>query len=379
MTASQDRLRLCLIMAGGAGERFWPLSRKNRPKQLLPLAHPEKSLLEEAVERVTPLIPPECILVVTGEHLRQPILESGLGLPERNILAEPAKRNTAGAIAYATAWILAQHPERDPESITLAILTADHRIGETERFREVIATALHAAETQDALVTCGIVPTRPDTGFGYIKLANVWQTSPSARAETPKPHAVPVDAFIEKPDLDHAQAFLASGDYLWNSGMFFWKLSTFLDELHRARPELHHALGEMRHALEHDDPVETTRIFLGLENLSIDVALMEQASRVLAVPGDFPWHDIGSWTAFAETQPKDDHGNVLIGGPIVHDATGCIIYNAPGAQRMAVAVSGLDDVIVVTTEDAVLVLPKDRAQDVRQIVQALREMGGGYV
>lgn len=368
MTQSGKCARFGIIMAGGAGERFWPLSRANLPKQLLALTHPTKSMLHEAVERMAPVIPPDRLFVITGRHLTEAIRDAKIGLPAENILAEPCKRNTSGALAYATACLMARNPGLAPDGMSLAITTADHRIGDDETFRRAVVSALSSAEQHDALVVCGIAPSRPDTGFGYIQIAQVAHPLPGCDPSAP---VFDVQAFREKPCADTAAGYVASGTFLWNSGMFFWRVSTFLDELSRARPALRRAIEVMTEALRRNDEPQAGEIFQGLDDISIDYALMEHATRVLAVRGDFPWDDVGSWPSLARER-GDAAGNALFGEPIVRDCTGCVVYNAPGPEKMAVGVVGMKDVVVVATEDAVLVLPAARSQDVRHIVQELR-------
>ena len=357
--------RIGIIMAGGSGERFWPVSRKHRPKQLLKLTSPDETMLGESVSRLAPLIAPEHVYVVTGEHLVEPIREAGVGLPEGNVIAEPAKRNTAGALAYAAAHAMAKYND-DGSRLAMAVVTADHLIGNPARFRATVETALEQAETRDALVTLGIVPARPETGYGYIRAVAPLDEG----ADIP---AYEVAEFLEKPDEERARQFVESGSYYWNSGMFFWKISAFLAELEHARPHLAEATRTMADAMAKGDDALVRRTFDALEDISIDYALMEQAREVIMVRADFPWDDVGAWTALDRTQPKDEQGNVAAGDPVLADTRNSIVFNDAGAGKMAVGVVGMDDVIVVATEDAVLVMPKDRAQDVRKVVQALKE------
>lgn len=367
-------LRFAVILAGGAGERFWPLSRRDRPKQLLCLADPDRSLLGQAVDRLDGLIPRERVHVVTGAHLVDPIRRAGLGLPDANILAEPDKRNTAGALAYATARLLALHPGAGPDRISMAVVTADHNIGETPRFQAMIDAALGAAESRGALVICGIPPTRPETGYGYVQAdnANAW-TGARGRA------LYPVRAFHEKPSRDRAEDFIAAGGHYWNSGMFFWTAAAFLGELDRVRPELADQTRRMAAALAAGDEAGAARVFAEIEDISIDYALMEHARNVLMVPGDFPWSDVGLWPSVASVLPADPAGNSVRGEAVLHGAAGCVVYNAAAPGRMAVGVAGVEDLVVVVTDDAVLVVPKDRAGDVRHLVAALKERGAPQI
>lgn len=376
--------RIAVIMAGGAGERFWPLSRQSRPKQLLNLDDPRRCLLQEAIARLAPLIPPERILVVTGRHLVAPIRAARVGVPDENVLAEPLKRNTAGCLAYAAA--VAQARFGAPARISMAVVTADHRIQRAGRFRAAVAAALNAAETQDALVTIGVRPDRPETGYGYIEVADPAAGKTARREQAPMPKTAmpartpknpevqifPVAQFCEKPDRITAEAFLRAGRFYWNSGMFFWKLDTFLSEMKAATPAIHAAIAAMARALAKGDVEAVEKTFAGLPDISIDYALMEKARRRLVTVSDFGWDDIGAWDALDRTLPHDAAGNVAVGDPILVDSTGCIVYNEAGAARMAVGVIGMKDVAVIVAGDAVLVVPKQRAQEVKEVVKALR-------
>jgi mannose-1-phosphate guanylyltransferase len=358
-----------LILAGGVGERFWPISRLHRPKQLLHLTSENESMLQEAVGRLSPLIPPDHIYIVTASHLVDAIRSGEVGVPVANVIGEPCKRNTSGALAYAAAWLMAKYAA-EPDEISLAVTTADHEIGRPDRFIECVEEALETAETLDALVTMGIQPTRPETGYGYIHARN----KISLHETKGGPISVfEVAAFHEKPNRELAEDFIETGEYYWNSGMFFWTISAFLRELEQARPALHSAIGTMAAALKADDEDEAAATFESLENMSIDFALMERAKKVLMVSADFPWDDVGAWTALERTRPLDDQGNVILGDAVLVDSKDCIVYNHAGPSAMAVGVTGADNLVVVVTADAVLVVPKDRAQDVRKIVQELKK------
>lgn len=356
-------------MAGGSGERFWPLSRRKRPKQLLKLTRDDRTLLEEAVERMLPLIPEERLFIATSELLRDAICEARL-VPPENVLAEPCKRNTAGCLAFVSAHCLHRYGEK-ADTLSLAITTADHYIGDANRFRQAMVTALKAVETESVLAIVGIPPTRPETGFGYIEIS---ETAMERAEMCNEAAAFPVDRFREKPNRETAEDFIATGRFFWNSGMFFWRLSTFLSELGQARPELVQAIRKMATALDKHDDVSVQKIFEGLEDVSIDYALMERARNVVMVRADFPWDDIGSWDALDRTRPKDEQGNVVTGDPILIDARECVVFNEPG-DGMAVGVVGVEGLAVVVSSDGVLVIPKDRAQDVRQVVAELKKRG----
>jgi len=373
MSTSKSTMRFGVIMAGGSGERFWPVSRRNHPKQLLRLTRPDRTMLGEAVERLSPLIPAERIIIATAPHLVEPIRKAGVGVPDGNVLAEPAKRNTSGCLAYAAAWLMARHGA--PELITMAVVTADHLIEDPERFRATVAASLDAAEAQEVLVTQGIVPDRPETGYGYIQAKDIGKPISILDGIA----AYEVAAFHEKPKQDVAEKFVASGNYFWNSGMFFWRVSTFLAELDQARPALAEATRAMAAALRAGDAKETAAIFESLEDISIDYALMERARRAVVVRADYPWDDVGAWTSLDRTRTPDAQGNVAEGGPILVDTTNSIVYNEAGADAIAVSVVGMDNVVVVVSADGVLVIPKDRAQDVRYAVAELKKRGGKQI
>lgn len=369
MKQQSRRIRIGVVMAGGAGERFWPVSRRAKPKQLLTLTHPDQSMLAEAVERLSAVVGDNSVYIITGGHLVSAIRAAMPDFPFEHVLAEPSKRNTAGALTYTAAWLLARHGDRDPADITLAVTTADHLIGDTPRFAATISTAMEAAEREDALVTCGIAPTHPETGFGYIEADD---GCPVMTGACDGPPVYRARAFHEKPDAARAARFLASGRHFWNSGMFFWKLSVFLGELHQVRPDMAEAVYAMARALAAGNQAEVARLFETVESTSIDYALMEKSGNVRVVKADFPWADIGSWNALSDSDHCDGAGNFISGDAIALDCNNCVVYNEPGADRMAVGVVGMTDTIVVVTEDAVLVLPRDRAQDVRAVVEELK-------
>jgi len=365
MTEHARPRRVAVVMAGGSGERFWPLSRWRRPKQLLRLTQEKQTMLEEAVWRVAPLIPPQDVYVVTGEHLVTPIREAGVGVPAENVIAEPCKRNTAGCLAYATAHILA----KEGASRTMAVLTADHVIGDPEAFRKTIRTAMEAAESENALATIGIVPTRPETGYGYIQVNAQHEPLPDYSHDVP---VYAVEAFHEKPERGQAEAFVRSGCYFWNGGMFFWRISLFLEALATTAPNIAQAVHAMVAAMRARDEGQVRRVFEKLEDISIDYALMERAPNVIVARADFAWDDVGAWSALDRTRGHDASGNVVVGAPVVIDCKDSIIYNDVGAD-MAVSVVGMENVIVIAARDAVLVIPKDRAQDVRRAVAELKQ------
>lgn len=362
-------IRAGVIMAGGSGERFWPVSRRNYPKQLLRLTHPQDTLLDEASSRMGNILGADHTFIITGSHLVDAIRDAECGVPTQNILAEPCKRNTAGALVYAAAALLARY-DVSPDQITMAVVTADHAIGQPKRFRDCVNTAASLAERDQALVTMGIAPTRPETGYGYIQAETAME---SLDAPTGAVLAGAVKAFHEKPNEATASEYVAHGDYYWNSGMFYWTVGAMLRELEQHAPAHHKATLAIAEAMRAQDEVAATAAFEALDDISIDYALMENADRVLMVRADFPWDDVGEWSALDRTQEQDAQGNVVVGEAILKDVKNSIIYNSPGHEHMAVGVVGMDGVAVIVTEDAVLVVPKDQAQRVKEIVTDLKE------
>lgn len=367
MSKPQETQRIAVIMAGGSGERFWPVSRRLHPKQLLRLTSPTDTMLHESVNRMTPLVAPEHIFVQTSLELVEPIRAAKLGIPDANVIAEPCRRNTAGCLCYAAAFMLARYGG-DGDNLTMAVVTADHRIGDNAAFAESLGKVLDVVEAEPVLGTIGVPPTRPATGFGYIH--GDMAGAPADLTSTP--HAFAVQGFREKPPLDVAKEYVASGEYFWNSGMFFWRIATFLREFEAANPPFAHAIKAMRSAMEAGDEAATTAAFEQLDSESIDYALMEKANRVMMVNATFPWDDIGTWSALERSREPDENGNITQGDPVLIDSEGCIVYNDGTADDRAVAVIGVSNLVVVATKDAVMVVPKDRTEDVKKAVEALK-------
>jgi len=349
-----------VIMAGGSGERFWPLSRMKKPKQLLRLTHPTVTMIEEAIARVEPLIPVDRILIITSAILRQPIIDALPHVPEANVIAEPAKRNTAPCLALACSVINA----REQGDACMVVLTADHFIGNAEDFRADIQRALSFSETHPALVTMGIPPTRPETGYGYIDMA-----------EKSKPHAiVKVSAFKEKPDFETALEYVVSGTFLWNSGMFFWRTSVLQSAMMSHLKDVGSKIVDMTLAITSSDHSMLASLFEAMPNISIDYGLMERAPNVFVLPASFPWDDVGSWDALERMQPMDAKRNVVQGDAIVVETSSSIIVNAH-TNKHTITTIGIDSVVVVSTDDATMICSKDKAQDVKKIVATLRDLG----
>jgi mannose-1-phosphate guanylyltransferase len=340
-----------VIMAGGSGTRFWPLSRKARPKQFLPLAS-SSPLITDTAARLKGLASVKDTFVVCGPLHAKAAARLVKGLPKKNLLVEPVARNTAPAIALAAVHVAA----RDPEGI-LVVLPSDHHVADVAGFKKTLAEAARIAQGGD-IVTLGIKPHRPETGYGYI------QVGPSQEAGGNK-----VQAFKEKPDAQTARTYVESGQYLWNAGIFVFRADTILEAFARHMPEMQKGLEALRKAVgKRTYPGVLKRVFPKLPSQSIDYGVMEKASNIAVLPGDFGWSDVGSFAAIPEVRPADEHGNVVSGEAVVVDSKGCVVL----ADKRPVAVVGLTDVVVVDAGDAILVVPKDKSQDVRKVVDALK-------
>jgi len=341
-----------VIMAGGSGTRFWPLSRRVWPKQFLSLAEQNESLLQATVRRIRGLVPSERILVVTSERHSGATRQQLPDLPPENVLAEPTARNTAPCVAWAAAHVSARNP-----NAVMMVLPADPHIGDEAAYRELLTLASKAA-ADGGLVTIGVTPTRPETGYGYIE----------AGAELGD-GVTKVQRFVEKPDAARAQEFVKDKRFLWNSGMFFFRADKVLEEYQRQLPDLHaFAIGYREQASASVAQSYVLARYAELTSISIDHGIMEKAQDVRVVRGSFGWYDIGSWTTAWELAPKDADGNAILAEASLVDSKNC--YVRANAGKL-VALIGVEDLVVVDTEDALLIMPRERAQDVRRVVDDL--------
>ncbi len=346
-----------LILAGGSGERFWPLSRRAKPKQLLKLLS-DQTLLEDTFDRLAGFVPPEQVLILTNQDQEAAVRALMTALPPENIVAEPAKRDTAAAVALAVGWVA----RRDP-SATMIVLPADHVIRDAEAFRRDLRAAARAAEETGALVTIGIKPTWACPGFGYIELGDKVTLKPADADASPEPALYNVRRFREKPAPELAQVFFEQGDYRWNAGMFAWTLPAVLRELSAQVPPLADFVSHVRSAP--DFAVELASRFPTLQKISIDYAIMENAARVLVLEAGFDWDDVGSWNAVAAYLKKDDDDNATNCAVTTLDARENIVFSdRPGT----IALLGVSDLIVVQTGDAILIASKHDAERIKQIV-----------
>jgi mannose-1-phosphate guanylyltransferase len=346
-----------VILGGGAGTRLWPSSRRARPKQLLSLGGPE-SLIGAAVRRGRDIVGAENTLIVTAADQAAAIREAIPDLPAANIVAEPVPRNTAAAVGLGA--VTAQR-RAGPDAV-IAVLPADPYIADEATFARLVRLAI--AEARETIVTIGVRPTHAETGFGYIRLGAKLPRSGEDAVHD-------VGGFVEKPDRPTAERYVASGEYLWNSGMFFLTARRMLDEARRHLPALG-ALLDAAAAGKDADAVITSG-YADAPSISIDHGIMEKAAGLRVVPGAFGWNDVGSWAALPALRAPDGRGNVVIGGSTLIDGDGNIVVADEGAPY--VGVLGVRDLVVVATRDAVLVIPKDRAQDVRRIVEAAKQSG----
>jgi len=348
-----------IIMAGGSGTRFWPASRRKRPKQLLSLAA-DTPLLRMTFERVAPSVPAERIWVVTTTETANTTHELLPELPTGNILAEPVGRNTAACAGFAAHAVLRQ----DSQAIC-AMLPADHIIGEESRFRSALAAGAELVSREGGLLTFGIRPTNPETGYGYLELGpehgheGDWKVHQLAR-------------FVEKPDAECARSYLASGNFMWNSGMFVWQAQEILEEIRHQLPELAAGLDQLAKALPTKDADNVlAEVYPTLFATSVDFGVMEGARRCWVMPVDYPWSDIGSWSSLADALAEDPAGNAIRGRVLAADAHDNVLVST----GPVLSVVGIDGMVVVATPDATMVVPKAEAQRVKEIVEALRQRG----
>lgn len=349
-----------MILAGGGGTRLWPLSRRQRPKHLLPVCG-EESMLAQTWARLEPMLPSAHLLVITVAGHAPAVLGEIESIPRKNVVVEPMGRGTAACVGLAALIIR----KRDPEA-TMIVLPADHTIEDAEGFRGVLRAGVQAAQ-DGHLVTLGIVPTGPETGYGYI------QRGALVEGGQVEGHPVyRVERFTEKPDLATATAFVETGEYYWNSGIFVWKVAAILSEIERLMPRLYGGLLSTEDALGTRDQAQAiARVWQRLHNVSIDYGIMEHAGDVVVVPADVGWSDVGCWTSVASLSTADAQGNVLQGEHVVLDCEDTYIRSA---GRLVAAV-GLRGMVVIDTGDALLVCPKERAQDVKKIVEQLQREG----
>jgi mannose-1-phosphate guanylyltransferase len=343
----------CLIMAGGAGTRFWPKSRIAKPKQYLSLFG-EKSLIQESVKRFANFIPEDSIYVVSAKSQQEVLESQTTNLPKANMIYEPVGKNTLPAIGLAALFI----SEKDPDGVMI-VSPSDHLIQNEELFRQCIESAALIAEKKDGIVTIGITPKYPATGYGYVQTAEEIQIGQSIKSFS-------VSRFVEKPNVDVATGYLKQGGFFWNSGIFVFKVSVFLKAVQEFSPELYSDLMRIRKHIGTETYEEAVdRIYREVTSISIDYGILEKASNVFLVQGDFIWNDLGSWEEVYKYDPKKDENQNASSGEVILIDTKNSYISAPNSL---VAVVGLDDVIVVQEGDTILVCKRDRAEDIKAVV-----------
>lgn len=345
-----------VIMAGGKGERFWPKSRVNKPKQFTDLTG-KGSMLLLTYRRIMNFADSSRIFVVTGQDYKDLTKESLPDIPEENIIIEPDGRNTAPCIGLAAAIIDKKYP-----GSTMVVLPADHLVKDENLFCRTLETAAALAENTRGLVTLGIRPTRPETGFGYLKVGEEYKAALSQKVYK-------VAEFVEKPNLEKAKGFLTEGGYLWNGGIFIWKVEVILKAFEKYLPEIYRGLIEIKQAIDAPDfEITLSREYSKMEKVSIDYGIMEKSDEVYTVPGEFDWDDVGTWGSLERIFEKDQNGNILLGKVIALDTKNTI---ADAGQRL-VAVVGAEDLIIVDTEDVTLICHKEKAPLIRELLEELR-------
>ncbi|HEX9652669.1 MAG TPA: mannose-1-phosphate guanylyltransferase [bacterium] len=342
-----------LIMAGGKGKRFWPKSREKRPKQLLKIFG-ERTMIQSTVDRLLPAIPENRIFVVTTEGQTALLKKQLPGLSTKNFIVEPKGKNTAPCIGLAALFM----EKIDPNGV-MAVFPADHLITNQDALLQTLKVGAKIASERDCLVTLGIEPVYPATGYGYIQFND-------DLGKLDGIEVLRVKTFAEKPNLATAERFLSSGDFLWNSGMFIWKIKTILKAIEEYLPHLHDGLMEIREDIGTRKEAETiNRVYCQIKSISIDYGVMEQALDVVVLKGPFGWNDMGSWDEVYKYSSKDENENVLLGDHLLKDSRG----NYVDVPKKCVAIIGIDNLVVVDTGDALLICPRERAQEVQEIVE----------
>ena len=350
--------RFVVIMAGGRGERFWPQSREATPKHLLPIVG-DKPMLAQTVDRVAGVVPPANIFVITTQAQLAGCRAACPGLPAANIVAEPMGRDTAAATGLAMLLVKQRNP-----AAAFAMLPADHVIHDTAEYAKLLNVAFESAEAADVLVTLGIKPARPETGFGYIQQAGPWKKVGGR-------DVMAVKRFVEKPSLETAKGYLSSGDYFWNAGMFVWRVPVVEAAFKAHAAELYTGLAKLEAAAKSAGGWATAlaEVYPTLKKISVDYALMEKSTNVVVVPATCDWDDVGAWPAIAKHFQADEAGNVLRGIAMAEDASDNIVVSADGHLT---AVIGVKDLIVVTTKESTLVVHKDKAQEIKALLERLK-------
>lgn len=346
-----------VIMAGGKGERFWPKSRKNLPKQFLSLTPDGKTMIQHTVERISSLVNIQDVFVVTNKNYESLVLEQLQGIPKENILLEPMAKNTAPCIGLA-----AVHIKNKYDDAVMLVLPSDHLIKYNEIFIDTLKDAIEVAREEENMVTIGITPSYPETGYGYIHFGR-------DHDDIKQNSVYKVKKFVEKPNLETAKEYLASGKYLWNSGMFVWKTSTILNNFKKLLPSTYKGLCEIAAGIGMENEQQILEQEFGqLQAESIDYGIMEKADFIYTIPGSFGWDDVGSWLALERINTTNEHGNVVEGNVITINSKNSIIQ---GEDKL-IATIGIEDLIIVDTKDAILICNKQNTQDVKKVIENLK-------
>ena len=349
-----------LIMAGGKGERFWPKGRRALPKQFLKLTNSDKTMLQLTWERIRELAGPEDIFVISNEAYGGLVKEQLLDIPDANVICEPEGRDTAPCIGLGAMYVRKRYPDEDAVMI---VLPADHLIKDNAAFAGTLRKAADAAQESSGLITLGIRPSYPETGYGYIKYGD----------EKIGEDVFKVEAFKEKPDEATAKEYLKNGDHLWNSGMFIWKLSAIEEAFEKYLPQVAGVLNGIRQDIGTAHEKDTLRSdFAKAQKISVDYGIMEKADNIFTIPGEFGWDDVGSWNAMDRVYKPDDHGNVITGNSLARDTKRSIMVND---TDKLLCVMGMDDIVAVNTDDAILVCPKSRTGEIKELIKDIEAKG----
>lgn len=345
-----------VIMAGGRGERFWPKSRNDFPKQFLSLTSDGKTMIQKTVQRILPLVSYDDIFIVTNQKYVGLVKEQLPQIPDENILAEPMAKNTAPCIGLACAVIRKKY-----QDAMMLVLPSDHLIRYEPMYIDTLKQAISVAEQDNTLVTIGITPTYAETGYGYINFSRDTQENRMC--------VYKVNRFVEKPDIDTAKKYLASGDYLWNSGMFVWKVSSIMNDFARFLPETYEGLERIEESVEQNNFEQVLRTeFEKFKSESIDFGIMEKSDSIYVVSGSFGWDDVGSWLALERINTTNEYGSYVKGDVITINTKRSIVS---GGKRL-IAMVGVEDMIVVDTDDTILICAKDSAQDIKKVIENLK-------
>lgn len=358
-----------VIMAGGRGERFWPLSRSQKPKQFLPLLE-SRTMLQITVDRIKPLIPEDRIYVVANREYEKLVCEQLPELPPGNVILEPMGRNTAACIALAAVYILSREQEEEEDPV-LAIFPADHLVKDEADFRATLKAGAELVEQADKVVTLGIAPTYPETGYGYIEMTGEEIPVPPKKARG-------VKRFVEKPDLARAKEYLTAGNFLWNSGIFIWRITKILGALREYLPEMRMGLEKLQEAFRgggaagHNDISQViSRVYASWPSVSVDKGIMEKTREIVVIPCQFGWDDVGSWAALARLKSMDAEGNLFAGDVVAVETQNCLI----SSETRFVAAFGVKDLVIVEHGGSILICSTERTQEIGKILKKIKEKG----